>query len=73
MGDVDFIVISRTQNREQLNELIDQLVQLEGVNRTSSTYVMDEIKSRDNVTATLSDDMIANIVGSAGDETVPDT
>jgi len=45
MGDVDFIVISRVQNHEQMNELIDKIVAIEGVNETSSRFVMRELKT----------------------------
>lgn len=62
LGDVDFMVVSRTQNRSQLNELIDEIVQIEGVDGTSSTFIMDEIKTNGNITSTLSDEMIDNIV-----------
>lgn len=36
MGDVDFVVISRTQNREQINGVINDIVGINGVNETSS-------------------------------------
>ncbi|GAD51852.1 transcriptional regulator, AsnC family [Halarchaeum acidiphilum MH1-52-1] len=49
MGDVDFVVIVRVQNRNQMNDVIDQIVAINGVNQTSSRFVMDEVKSNPNV------------------------
>jgi len=62
MGDVDFVVMSRTQNRDQLNDLIDEIVKIEGVDGTSSTFVMDELPVASGVTTTLSEAMIDNAV-----------
>lgn len=62
MGDVDFITISRVQNREQMNKVIDDIVAIDGVNETSSRFVMDEVKSRPKVLANLSDNMQNNIL-----------
>lgn len=45
MGDVDFITITRVQNREQMNEVIEKMVGIKSVNETSSHFVMNEIKS----------------------------
>lgn len=39
MGDVDFVAISRIQSRDQLNDLIERIVAIEGVNETSSKFV----------------------------------
>lgn len=55
MGDVDFVVISRVQSREQLNDLIDHMVAVDGVNETSSRFVMREFESGDSVTANLTE------------------
>ena len=49
MGDVDFVVVSRVQNRTQMNEILDEMVAVDGVNETSSRFVMDEITSRPRV------------------------
>jgi DNA-binding Lrp family transcriptional regulator len=62
MGDVDFVVVSRVQNRDQMNALIDEIVAIDGVNETSSTFVMDEIKDDHEVVPTLSEEMIGNVV-----------
>ncbi|WP_137284667.1 Lrp/AsnC family transcriptional regulator [Halorussus salinisoli] len=56
MGDVDFVVISRVQSRDQLNDLIDQMVAIEGVNETSSRFVMQEFESAQTITANLPDE-----------------
>ena len=62
MGDVDFMVISRVQNRDQLNRLIDEIVAIDGVNETSSTFVMDEIKDNHEVVSALSEEMVHNVL-----------
>ncbi|WP_134671774.1 Lrp/AsnC family transcriptional regulator [Halorussus marinus] len=56
MGDVDFVVISRVQSREQLNDLVERMVALEGVNETSSRFVMREFDGPTSVTGNLTDD-----------------
>ncbi|SNR34764.1 Lrp/AsnC family transcriptional regulator [Halorubrum vacuolatum] len=61
MGDVDFIVIFRAQNRDQINDVIAKLIAIDGVNETSSTFVMDEIKSDGRVLANMSDEMRENV------------
>lgn len=61
MGDVDFIVRFRAQSRDQINETINQLIGIDGVNETSSTFVMDEIKSDGRVLANMSDEMRENV------------
>ncbi|QLG28885.1 Lrp/AsnC family transcriptional regulator [Halorarum halophilum] len=53
LGDIDFVVISRVQTREQLNELIDRIVAIGGVNETSSKFVMREFENERSVTANL--------------------
>lgn len=55
MGDVDFVVISRVQTREQLNDLIDRMVAVDGVNETSSRFVMREFENEGAVTANLTE------------------
>jgi DNA-binding Lrp family transcriptional regulator len=63
MGDVDFIVLSRVQNREQMNKLIDDIVAIEGVNETSSRFAMKELKTANHTVANMSDEMIDSILG----------
>ncbi len=55
MGDVDFVVISRVQTRDQLNDLIDRIVAIEGVNETSSKFVMQEFENDRSITANLTE------------------
>jgi len=43
MGDVDFVAISRVQDRAQMNEVIDAMVAIDGVNETSPRFVVDEV------------------------------
>jgi DNA-binding Lrp family transcriptional regulator len=62
MGDVDFMVISRVQNHEQMNELIDKIVAIEGVNETSSRFVMRELKNDSRLLETMSEEMIDNVL-----------
>lgn len=62
MGDIDFVVISRTQNREQMNDLIDGIVSIEGVNETSSKFVMKELKTHNKSLDNLSSDMRRRII-----------
>lgn len=62
LGDTDFIVHSRVQNRSQMNELIDNIIGIDGVNETSSTFVMQEIKTGDKTIASLSESMISNVL-----------
>ena len=54
MGDVDFITISRVQNRSQMNDLIDEIIGISGVDETSSRFVMDEIKTSPKVMQSVS-------------------
>lgn len=53
MGDIDFVVISRIQTRDQLNDLIDRIVAVEGVNETSSKFVMEEFDNERKITENL--------------------
>lgn len=62
MGDVDFMVLSRVQNRDQLNDLIDSMVDIDGVNETSSRFVMREIKSDRRVLGSMSEEMRDHVV-----------
>ena len=63
MGDVDFLVISRAQNRKQMNELLDNIVGIKGVNETSSRFVMKNLKSDRKPVSSLSDEARSNIIG----------
>ncbi|SIS17358.1 Lrp/AsnC family transcriptional regulator [Natronorubrum thiooxidans] len=61
MGDVDFIVHSRVQDREQMNDLIDEIVTIDGVNETASTFVMNELKTNTGTVANMSEEMIETV------------
>ncbi len=56
MGDVDFVVISRVQNRSQMHDVIEDMVAIDGVDETSSRFVMDEIETSPQVTPVLSEE-----------------
>ncbi|MGM0390070.1 MAG: Lrp/AsnC family transcriptional regulator [Natrinema limicola] len=62
MGDVDFIVHSRVQDREQMNDLIDEIVTIDGVNETASTFVMDELKTNTGTVENMSEEMIETVI-----------
>jgi len=62
MGDVDFVVVARVQDRDQMNRLIDEMVAVEGVNETSSRFVMKELKTERKTLGTLSEEMREAIV-----------
>lgn len=53
MGDVDFVAVSRVQTRTQLNELVERIVAIDGVNETSSKFVLDEFHNTRNVSTNL--------------------
>ncbi|MDY6818058.1 MAG: Lrp/AsnC family transcriptional regulator [Halobacteriales archaeon] len=57
MGDVDFVVISRVQNRDQMNELLDVIVGIDGVNETSSRFVMQEMSPTGGTLSNMSEQM----------------
>lgn len=53
MGDIDFVAISRVQTSDQLNDLIEEIVAIDGVNETSSKFVMEEFHGVRNVSGNL--------------------
>lgn len=57
MGDVDFVVVSRVQDRNQMNDVVDSIITIDGVNETSSRFVMDEVKSTPQVMPSVSGDV----------------
>jgi Lrp/AsnC family leucine-responsive transcriptional regulator len=61
MGDVDFVILSRVQNRDQLNTLIDTIVSIDGVNETSSRFVMQELKTDARTISNMSAEMRKNV------------
>lgn len=62
MGDVDFVAISRVQTRNQLNDLIERIVSIDGVNETSSSFVIQEFHENSSVVANLTEEARANIL-----------
>jgi DNA-binding Lrp family transcriptional regulator len=64
MGDVDFMVVSRVQNHEQMNDLIDRIVAIDGVNETSSRFVMRKLEGGDGIVETMSEAMIDRVLES---------
>jgi len=64
MGDVDFVTFSRVQTRDQMNELLNEIVSVNGVNETSSRFVMEEHSTGGQVVAEMSEEMVRNVVDS---------
>lgn len=62
LGDVDFVVLSRTQNRDQMNQLLDEIVGIEGINETSSRFAMKIFKADDRVLDDLTPSMRESIL-----------
>lgn len=62
MGNVDFVVLSRVQNRSQLNALIDAMVEIEGVQETASRFIMREIETGPGSLPELTDGMRENLL-----------
>lgn len=62
MGDVDFVTVTRVQDRDQMNGVIEQMVAIDGVNETSSRFVMNEIESNPQVMPSMSTEMEERIV-----------
>lgn len=64
MGDVDFVTLARVQTREQMNELLNEIVSVGGVNETSSRFVMNEHETDGRVVSNMSEEMIDNVLES---------
>lgn len=62
MGDIDFMAIDRVQDRDQMNEVIDSIIAIDGVNQTSSTFVMDEIPHNGGLIANLREDAVGRLL-----------
>lgn len=56
MSDIDFVVISRVQTRNQLNTLINRIVAIDGVNQTSSKFVMQEFENDSAFSLNITDE-----------------
>lgn len=63
MGDMDFIAISRVQNRTQMNNVINTMVAIDGVNKTSSRFVMDEVQTEQKVMPSVSESVEESLLG----------
>ncbi|MFB6185065.1 MAG: Lrp/AsnC family transcriptional regulator [Haloarculaceae archaeon] len=66
MGDVDFVLVCRVQDRSQMNDVIEHIVAIDGVNETSSRFVMDEIETHPRVTPVLSEEMKSSLLDGDG-------
>ena len=62
MGDADFVVIARLQNREQVNGLINAIVAIDGVNETTSRFVMRELKTDSRALSNMSEAMHGEVL-----------
>lgn len=62
MGDTDFVLISRVQDRDQMNDLIDKIVAIEGINETSSKFVMQEIENGRKIVGNMSDEVVNSLI-----------
>jgi Lrp/AsnC family transcriptional regulator, leucine-responsive regulatory protein len=72
MGDADFIIISRVQTRDQLNDLIARIITIDRINETSSKFVMQEFENDHAVTSNRTDEARAAILDwSVANETTP--
>lgn len=67
MGDIDFVIISRVQTRDQLNDLIDRIVAIDGVNETSSKFVMQEFENDRSIVSNLTEEARQSVLGSSND------
>lgn len=65
MGDVDFIVIARVATREQMNNLLDDLVAVDGVDETTSHFVMKELPSSRERLLNLSESQASHLLSEA--------
>ena len=63
LGDIDFIVISKAFNREDLRRIIDSMAKVEGVERTSTQYVLNIIKEEKDFFANYPVDLAKILFG----------
>lgn len=61
IGETDYIAISRVQNRGQMDQLINEIISIDGISSTTSTFVMKEIKSDGKFINSMSSEMIATL------------
>ena len=64
MGDVDFIVLIRCRTKKELSGIIEQFSKTEGVERSSTFYVLDRLKENYNESVLLDDVVGAETVRS---------
>jgi len=70
MGDTDFIVISRLPSRDMVETLVEEFEAVDGIQRTSSKFVISSIKADESV-GILRDYSEETLLNSHGlDETV---
>lgn len=65
MGDTDFIVISRLPSRDMIETLVEEFEAIDGIQRTSSKFVISTIKADESV-GILSDYSESTILNSHG-------
>lgn len=44
LGDYDFMVLTRSKNRDQFMEIVDQILEIKGIRQSSTTVVVKVIK-----------------------------
>jgi DNA-binding Lrp family transcriptional regulator len=63
MGDTDFIVIAHLPNSDHIQRLINEYEVIDGVERTSSKFVISTIKDEPNVMRNYDLDTLTDILG----------
>ena len=63
MGDTDFIVIAHLLNSNHIRRLINEYEVIDGIERTSSKYVISTIKDEPNVMRNYNLDTLTEILG----------
>ncbi|WP_323174578.1 Lrp/AsnC family transcriptional regulator [Natrialba sp. PRR66] len=63
MGDTDFIVISHLQDSEQVEELVSGFEQIDGVQRTSSKFVIKTIKQHEFTIENYDHSSLESLIG----------
>lgn len=63
MGDTDFIVIAHLPDSDHIQRLINEYEVIDGVERTSSKYVISTIKDEPNVMRNYNLDTLTEILG----------
>ena len=57
MADVNFVAILRVQDRIQMNDVIERIVGIDGIHKTFSRFVKDELASNLEFMSNLSPEM----------------